>query len=170
MEVEAEILSSLAGHWERSSSPRLGWAVQWCEAAASSVVSRPGLPPVTLPGRMTTPGLVSCSSFPALLVLLTGLLVSLLSVPPTEACKLCNKLKHHHYSIPLAGWDNAQQNFMNLKFNRSLFRDVSRECSLEGKFEAVINRRNPAYLLKLDGKDKTVFSQQVSSAQTELIS
>ena len=51
---------------------------------------------------------------------------------------------------------------MNLKFNRSLFRDVSRECSLEGKFEAVINRNNPAYLLKLDGKDKTVFSQQVS--------
>ena len=50
---------------------------------------------------------------------------------------------------------------MNLKFNRSLFRDVSRECSLEGKFEAVINRKNPAYLLKLDGKDKTVFSQQV---------
>ena len=73
-------------------------------------------------------------------------------------------------TIPLAGWDNGQQNFMNLKFNRSLFRDVSRECSLEGKFEAVINRRNPAYLLKLDGKDKTVFSQQVSSAQTELIS
>ena len=51
---------------------------------------------------------------------------------------------------------------MNLKFNRSLFRDVSRECSLEGKFEAVINRNTPAYLLKLDGKDKTVFSQQVS--------
>ena len=50
---------------------------------------------------------------------------------------------------------------MNLKFNRSLFRDVSRECSLEGKFEAVINRNTPAYLLKLDGKDKTVFSQQV---------
>ena len=52
---------------------------------------------------------------------------------------------------------------MNLKFNRSLFRDVSQECSLEGKFEAVINRRTPAYLLKLDGKDKTVFSQQVFS-------
>ena len=51
---------------------------------------------------------------------------------------------------------------MNLKFNRSLFRDVSRECSLEGKFEAVINRNNPAFLLKLDGKDKTVFTQQVS--------
>ena len=50
---------------------------------------------------------------------------------------------------------------MNLKFNRSLFRDVSRECSLEGKFEAVINRNTPAYLLKLDGKDKTVFSHQV---------
>ena len=44
VEVEAEILSSLAGHWERSSSPRLGWAGQWCEAAASSVVSRPGCP------------------------------------------------------------------------------------------------------------------------------
>ena len=55
---------------------------------------------------------------------------------------------------------------MNLKFNRSLFRDVSRECSLEGKFEAVINRNNPAFLLKLDGKDKTVFTQQVS-ANTE---
>ena len=64
----------------------------------------------------------------------------------------------------------TQDHYMNLKFNRSLFRDVSRECSLEGKFEAVINRKTPAYLLKLDGKDKTVFSQQVSSTQTELIS
>ena len=58
---------------------------------------------------------------------------------------------------------------MNLKFNRSLFRDVSRECSLEGKFEAVINRNNPAFLLKLDGKDKTVFTQQVSgNAETTM--
>merc|ERR1711953_740243 len=94
------------------------------------------------PSSMTTPGLLSCASFPALLVLLIGLLVSLLSVNPTEA-----------------SWFN-DDHFMNLKFNRSLFRDVSRECSLEGKFEAVINRKNPAYLLKLDGKDKTVFSQQ----------
>merc|ERR1711953_108159 len=98
---------------------------------------------VTLQGlRMTAPGLLSCSSFPALLALFIALLISLLSVNPTEA-----------------SWF-TQDHFMNLKFNRSLFRDVSRECSLEGKFEAVINRNNPAYLLKLDGKDNTVFSQQ----------
>ena len=56
----------------------------------------------------------------------------------------------------------SQDHFVNLKFNRSLFYDVSRECSLEGKFEAIINRTHPAYLLKLDGKDKTVFSHQVA--------
>ena len=55
----------------------------------------------------------------------------------------------------------SQDHFINLKFNRSLFYDVSRECSLEGKFEAVINRTHPAYLLKLEGKDKTFLSHQV---------
>ena len=65
----------------------------------------------------------------------------------------------HPLLIPV--W--TEDHFINLKFNRSLFYDVGRECSLEGKFEAVINRKNPAYLLKLDGKDKTVFSQQVSA-------
>ena len=111
---------------------------------------------------MTTPALLSCCSFSALLALFIGLLISLLSVNPTEAsCKFSQNCvgKHLNHSIVLAGF--TQDHFMNLKFNRSLFRDVSRECSLEGKFEAVINRKNPAYLLKLDGKDNTVFSQQV---------
>ena len=54
----------------------------------------------------------------------------------------------------------SQEQYINLKFNRNLFYDVGRECSLEGKFEVVINRTHPAYLLKLDGKDKTVFSHQ----------
>merc|ERR1712038_1134537 len=48
---------------------------------------------VTLQGlRMTAPGLLSCSSFPALLALFIALLVSLLSVNPTEAsCKLSSQ-------------------------------------------------------------------------------
>merc|ERR1711936_947892 len=93
------------------------------------------------PSRMGTASLLSCSSFHLLLILFSALLISLLNVNPTDAFF-------------------TQDHYMNLKFNRSLFRDVSRECSLEGKFEAVINRKTPAYLLKLDGKDKTVFSQQ----------
>ena len=87
VEVEAEILSSLAWLLGKVvfTQTWLGWP-EWCEAAASSVVSSSLAAPCNL-ARMTTPALVSCSSFPALLVLLTGLLVSLLSVPPTEACK-----------------------------------------------------------------------------------
>ena len=68
---------------------------------------------------------------------------------------------YHHVSHPLLFPVWTEDHFINLKFNRSLFYDVGRECSLEGKFEAVINRTHPAYLLKLDGKDKTVFSHQV---------
>ena len=67
----------------------------------------------------------------------------------------------YHVSHPLLIPVWTEDHFINLKFNRSLFYDVGRECSLEGKFEAVINRTPPAYLLKLDGKDKTVFSHQV---------
>jgi len=91
---------------------------------------------------MGTPGLLCSCSFHLLLLTFSALLFSLLSVNPTQA------------------FFTQDDHFMNLKFNRSLFRDVSRECSLEGKFEAVINRNNPAFLLKLDGKDKTVFTQQ----------
>jgi len=72
---------------------------------------------------------------------LAALLSTLLNIQPSQAF-----------------W--TEDHFINLKFNRSLFYDVGRECSLEGKFEAVINRTHPAYLLKLDGKDKTVFSHQ----------
>ena len=68
---------------------------------------------------------------------------------------------YHHVLHPLLIPVWTEDHFINLKFNRSLFYDVGRECSLEGKFEAVINRTHPAYLLKLDGKDKTVFSHQV---------
>ena len=140
-----------------------GWAGQCSEAAASSVVAARAAH-VTLQGlRMTAPGLLSCSSFPALLALFIALLISLLSVNPTEAsCKLSRNGVSKHLTISILPAGFTQDHFMNLKFNRSLFRDVSRECSLEGKFEAVINRNNPAYLLKLDGKDNTVFSQQVS--------
>ena len=62
----------------------------------------------------------------------------------------------------------SQDHFINLKFNRSLFYDVSRECSLEGKFEAVINRTHPAYLLKLEGKDKTFLMLSTKLQQSQV--
>jgi len=95
---------------------------------------------VTL-SRMTLPRYINCAAFPAAVGVLGILLTSLLTINPTQAF-----------------W--SQDHFINLKFNRSLFYDVSRECSLEGKFEAVINRTHPAYLLKLEGKDKTFLSHQ----------
>jgi len=90
---------------------------------------------------MTLPGFIRCATFPAAVGVVSILLTSLLTINPTQAF-----------------W--SQDHFINLKFNRSLFYDVSRECSLEGKFEAVINRTHPAYLLKLEGKDKTFLSHQ----------
>jgi len=90
--------------------------------------------------NMKLPRLVCSVSFPLLFLSFIVLLTSLLTIPTNAFF--------------------SQDHFVNLKFNRNLFYDVGRECSLEGKFEVVINRTHPAYLLKLDGKDKTVFSHQ----------
>ena len=47
--------------------------------------------------------------------------------------------------------------------NRSMFCDMSKECSLEGRFEAVINDTHPLHLLKLDGR-KLSIPQQVNDS------
>ena len=112
---------------------------------------------------MEVPRLVCSSTFPIVLVSFVVLLTSLLTINPTNACKFLppDVRKEETIKLYLYILVFSQDHFINLKFNRNLFYDVSRECSLEGKFEAVINRTHPAYLLKLDGKDKTVFSHQV---------
>jgi len=48
----------------------------------------------------------------------------------------------------------------NLKFNRSMFEDVSSPCSRTGVFQAVLNKTNPTAFIKLDIRYKTLVTYQ----------
>lgn len=67
-----------------------------------------------------------------------------------------------YYSTPLALfalWLSAQPSTAatyTLKFNRSHFQDLTEPCSRTGIYHAYLNRSNPAVLLKLDSRYKTL--------------
>jgi len=48
----------------------------------------------------------------------------------------------------------------HLKFNRSMFTDVSSECSRTGVFQAKLNKTNPSAFIKLDIRYKTLVTYQ----------
>jgi len=48
----------------------------------------------------------------------------------------------------------------HLKFNRSMFTDVSSECSRTGVFQAELNKTNPSAFIKLDIRYKTLVTYQ----------
>ena len=48
----------------------------------------------------------------------------------------------------------------NLKFNRSMFTDVSGPCSRTGVFQAALNKTHPTAFIKLDIRYKTLVTYQ----------
>ena len=66
------------------------WALRGCQAASTGCCQ---------PSRMGTASLLSCSSFHLLLILFSALLISLLNVNPTDACK-CQSLSRESSISP----------------------------------------------------------------------
>jgi len=72
-------------------------------------------------------------------------------------------LLHSSALVAVAVWLTAQTTEAgshNLKFNRSMFTDVSGPCSRTGVFQAALNKTHPTAFIKLDIRYKTLVTYQ----------